>query len=148
MPREPFPSARQASCAGLKRQFYPAHVRHLVDYDYEARLPLAARQWLAAFTEEHYRGWRLKRETQLSVDLAREGGRRSITARRHGAAELHARTDTHDGPTPAAPCADVIELLDAAQQRARTAALSSSRTAPSEVDRANRRSARARAAAR
>ena len=35
MPREPFPSARQASCAGLKRQFYPAHVRHLVMTHYD-----------------------------------------------------------------------------------------------------------------
>jgi hypothetical protein len=62
-----FPSARQAACAGLRRQFYPDHLRDLVDYDYAEALPEEARVFLAAFTEEHYRGFRLKRETQVTT---------------------------------------------------------------------------------
>ena len=135
MAKEPFPSPRQASCAGLKRQFYPAHIRHFVDYDYEARLSLSDRQWLAAFTEELYRGWRLKRETQLSVDLAREGGRKAAMARHHKQAELHQHTD----PLEVEPVVDdsdmVIEQIDNSQQRARTAALSSCWKAPAPLAR-------------
>lgn len=65
--RAPFPSARQASCAGLKPQFYPPYLRGLVDYDYADKLPPDARQWLAAFTEENYRGLRFKGETQVTT---------------------------------------------------------------------------------
>lgn len=61
-----FPSARQASCEGLKRQFYPDYLADLVDYDYDDDLPPEARQFLAAFTEEHYKGFRLKAETQVT----------------------------------------------------------------------------------
>lgn len=61
-----FPSARQAGCAGLRPQFYQPHLRPLVDYDYLAKLSETERQWLAAFTEEHYRGYRLKKETQVT----------------------------------------------------------------------------------
>lgn len=64
--KAPFPSRRQASCAGLKKQFYPAHLREMVDCDYAEGLPESARQWLASFLEEHYRGFRLKRETQVT----------------------------------------------------------------------------------
>lgn len=60
------PSARQKRCVGLARGTYPAYLRDLVDYDYDKGLPDAARQWLAAFTEEHYRGWRLKAEQQVT----------------------------------------------------------------------------------
>jgi hypothetical protein len=63
--REAFPSARQKRCAGLKRSYYPDYVREFIDYDYDDKLPEAARVFLAAFSEEYYRGWRLKRETQL-----------------------------------------------------------------------------------
>jgi hypothetical protein len=83
--KQAFPSARQASCAGLKRQFYAAHQRDLVDYDYEGRLSPKERTWLAAFTEEFYRGWRLKSETQLhpvgqirEADAARSRARRAL----------------------------------------------------------------------
>lgn len=62
-----FPSARQKGCAGLKKKFYPQHLRELVDYDYAEGLPEGARQWLAAFTEEHYRAYRVKRETQVTT---------------------------------------------------------------------------------
>jgi hypothetical protein len=58
-------SPRQQRASGLNRRFYAPHVRELVDYDYDAALPEEARVWLAAFTEEHYRGWRLKSEQQL-----------------------------------------------------------------------------------
>jgi hypothetical protein len=40
-------------------------VREFIDYDYDDKLPEAARVFLAAFSEEYYRGWRLKKETQL-----------------------------------------------------------------------------------
>jgi hypothetical protein len=63
--RDPFPSARQKRCAGLKRSYYPDYVREFVDYDYDDSLPEDARVFLAAFSEEYYRGWRLKKETQL-----------------------------------------------------------------------------------
>jgi hypothetical protein len=63
--REAFPSSRQRRASGLKRSYYPDYLRDLVDYDYDESLPDDARVWLAAFTEEFYRGWRLKRETQL-----------------------------------------------------------------------------------
>jgi hypothetical protein len=63
--REAFPSPRQKRASGLKRSYYPDYLRELVDYDYDESLPDDARVWLAAFTEEFYRGWRLRRETQL-----------------------------------------------------------------------------------
>lgn len=65
--RAAFPSARQKGCAGLKPQFYPPYLRGLVDYDYADELSPADRQWLAAFTEEHYRGLRFKGETQVTT---------------------------------------------------------------------------------
>src|SRR5207237_1375610 len=34
-----FPSERQASCAGLRREFYPAYIRELLDFDYDEKLP-------------------------------------------------------------------------------------------------------------
>lgn len=64
--RSAFPSARQRGCAGLKKKFYPHHLREMIDYDYAGGLPEDARQWLAAFTEEHYKGFRVKRETQVT----------------------------------------------------------------------------------
>jgi hypothetical protein len=73
--RSGFPSTRQAKAPGLRREFYPAYLRELVDYDYDGQLPESARVWLAAFTEEHYRGWRLSAETQLhSLTQIREAG--------------------------------------------------------------------------
>lgn len=69
------PSPRQAKAAGLERRFYPPYLRDLVDYDYDKALPEEARQWLAAFTEEHYRGWRLKNEEQVTrLEDLREAG--------------------------------------------------------------------------
>lgn len=82
--RESFPSARQRRCAGLKRAYYPDYVREFVDYDYDASLPDAARVWLAAFSEEYYRGWRLKRETQLhGLEHLRAAGAEQQRRRAH-----------------------------------------------------------------
>lgn len=78
------------------RQFYPAAVRKDVDFDYVARLPAAERVWLAAFAEEYYRGWRLKRETQLhSVEQLREAdaGRKRSARALGGAGEPEALTE-------------------------------------------------------
>lgn len=58
-------SRRQLGCAGLQKRFYPEFQRDLVDFDYLKRLSESERVWLAAFTEEHYRGWRLKSEEQV-----------------------------------------------------------------------------------
>jgi hypothetical protein len=50
-------------------------LREFVDYDYDDALPEDARIWLAAFSEEYYRGWRLKKETQLlNLTQIREAG--------------------------------------------------------------------------
>jgi hypothetical protein len=50
-------------------------MRELVDYDYDEDLPEEARVWLSAFSEEHYKGWRLKAETQLHpIERLREAG--------------------------------------------------------------------------
>lgn len=82
--KEKFPSKRQASCAGLQLKYYPEYVRDLVDVDYAAKLPEADKVWLAAFLEEHYRGWRLKRETQVHpIELSREAVRSHNQRRRH-----------------------------------------------------------------
>jgi len=79
-----FPSERQASCAGLRREFYPAYFGELVDYDYDDDLPEEARQLLAAFTEEHYKGWRLRNETQLHpVEQLREAAAHAKLVREH-----------------------------------------------------------------
>src|SRR5229473_1023453 len=79
-----FPSPRQANCAGLKKQFYADYLRSLVDYDYADELTEEERIWLAAFTEEYYRGWRLKRETQLhSLDDIRAAAARAKLVREH-----------------------------------------------------------------
>ena len=68
-------SPRQERCAGLERRYYPAYLRDLVDHDYDDKLPLAERQWLAAFDEEFYRGWRVKGERQLMpLAMLREAG--------------------------------------------------------------------------
>lgn len=37
----------------------------MVDVDYADKLGEADKVWLASFLEEHYRGWRLKAETQV-----------------------------------------------------------------------------------
>jgi hypothetical protein len=82
--REAFPSARQKRCAGLKRSYYPDYVREFVDYDYDESLPEAARVFLAAFSEEYYRGWRLKRETQLhGIEHLRAAGAEQQRRRAH-----------------------------------------------------------------
>ena len=76
-------SPRQLAASGLNRRFYGSQ-RELVDYDYDAALPDDARVWLAAFTEEHYRGWRLKSEEQVhplpalrAADAARKRAERA-----------------------------------------------------------------------
>lgn len=95
--KQPFPSARQASCAGLKRQFYAEYLREFVDYDYAEELPEEARVWLAAFTEEYYRGFRLKRETQLHrVEELRAATARAKLVREH---EEPLAFGVHRGPS-------------------------------------------------
>jgi hypothetical protein len=45
----------------------------MVDVDYADQLPETERTWLAAFLEEHYKGYRLAAETQLHpLDKLRE----------------------------------------------------------------------------
>lgn len=83
------PSARQARSEGLKRRYYAQGLRELVDYDYDDRLPEAARQWLAAFTEEHYRGWRLSAEEQVTrLEHLRAAGAAKARLARGGPALL------------------------------------------------------------
>jgi hypothetical protein len=60
-----FPSPRQLKAPGLRREFYPAFLREMVDCDYLDELSEEARVWFAAFLEEHYKGWRLANETQV-----------------------------------------------------------------------------------
>ena len=116
--REAFPSARQARAAGLKRNYYPEYLREFVDYDYDEALPDAARVWLAAFTEEYYRGWRLKKETQIhSLEHLREAGAQRKRRREH---QDPAAWGAHRGSSTA-PCeagrADQEDTMIAALDR-------------------------------
>ena len=74
--RIPFPSPRQRRAVGLDAPTYPPYLRDLLDYDYTDSLSEDERIWLAAFSEEYYRGWRLKGETQIqNLDQIRASGR-------------------------------------------------------------------------
>jgi hypothetical protein len=113
-------SPRQLRSSGLNRRFY-GRARELVDYDYDATLPDDARVWLAAFTEEHYRGWRLKSEEQVhplpalrAADAARKRAERAQATTEpvqmlgmDAVAALEARAPTED---------DLVEAMD--RQRA------------------------------
>ena len=84
MAKQPFPSARQARSPGLRRGVYPAYLRDQVDYDYVQKLSDEERIWLAAFTEEYLKGWKLKSETQvLPVELARRAWAEQRRVRQH-----------------------------------------------------------------
>lgn len=61
-----FPSRRQKLCKGLKPTIYPDYVRQMVDYDYLGKLSDEEKQWLSAFSEEYYKGWRMREETQVN----------------------------------------------------------------------------------
>lgn len=56
-----------------------------MDYDYLDKLTDAERQWLAAFTEEHVKGFRLKGETQVTtreaINAANAARMRAVRAR-------------------------------------------------------------------
>lgn len=108
--REDFPSKRQRGCAGLQLKYYPDYVRDMVDVDYAGKLSEADRIWLASFLEEHYRGWRLKRETQVHpIGLIRESAR-AHDKRRRGFERVQfvSHQDDTDGTTEDA----VIDTLD------------------------------------
>lgn len=63
--KAPFPSERQRRCKGLERKTFPGYIQWAVDFDYADKLSDEDRAWLAAFSEEHYKGWFLKKETQV-----------------------------------------------------------------------------------
>lgn len=59
----------------MKLKYYPEYVRDMVDVDYAGKLGEKDKVWLAAFLEEYYRGWRLRRETQVcDLTTLREAG--------------------------------------------------------------------------
>jgi hypothetical protein len=124
--KQDFPSARQRSCAGLNRRFYPPYQRDLIDYDYDQRLPQGAREWLAAFTEEHYRGWRLTNETQLNplpalreADAARSRARRALKGIGEGGLRLEP-LDSQAMPSTAPGERELVQAIDKhAEQRER-----------------------------
>ena len=119
--REAFPSKRQARCSGLKRKYYPDYVREFVDYDYDEGLPEEAKVWLAAFTEEYYRGWRLKRETQLhSLEHLQRAGAEKMARSRHrdplGFGIHRGEGDGLEVPTRN-PEAELVDALDDRRSR-------------------------------
>lgn len=63
--KAPFPSPRQRLCKGLQRNIFPGYIQWAVDFDYADKLSPEDRAYLAAFSEEHYKGWFLKKETQV-----------------------------------------------------------------------------------
>lgn len=63
--KAPFPSERQARCNGLNRKMYPGYVQWAVDCDYAEKLSKDDREYLSGFLEEYYKGWFLKKETQV-----------------------------------------------------------------------------------
>lgn len=65
--RASFPSARQRTNAIslLGANTYAPYVKWAVDYDYARRLSPKDLIWLAAFSEEYYKGFRRKDETQI-----------------------------------------------------------------------------------
>src|SRR3954462_11294944 len=82
--KHPFPSPRQARAPGLQKGYYPPFLRELLDADYLDELTETERVWLAAFLEEHLRGWRLKNETQINpVEAIRESARDAKRQRDH-----------------------------------------------------------------
>src|SRR5438270_12657789 len=76
----PFPSPRQARAQAkapdLQIGTYPPFLREMLDADYLGELTETERVWLAAFLEEHYKGWRLRNETQINpVEAIRDSAR-------------------------------------------------------------------------
>jgi hypothetical protein len=120
--RQPFPSPRQSRCPGLQPRLYPSYLRDLVDVDYAAQLSDAERIWLAAFLEEHYRGYRLANETQLhpldklrESDAARKRVLRSedvLAFEQHRAGSLDEASEVRGGCEDAA-----LQLLAGSQSR-------------------------------
>jgi hypothetical protein len=125
-----FPSARQAACAGLRREYYPAYLRDMVDYDYDEdlrrraaggdALAKEALVFLAAFSEEFYKGFRLKRETQIHglTHLREAGAQKQRRRRQQDVLSFGAhRSSAEPEPKPLSKAAVEEEIVSALDDR-------------------------------